>query len=108
MFEFYKAVYGGTKIRDELYFAQLEYNAKRTVLRHVRSESQLNFEDEDVKKGLCALCDVLMDKDEYEFLAREDWDSFSKTYREVDWNIRIKETIELFFPPELLYRGVTA
>ena len=108
MYEYYKALFGGVKIDDELMFSKFLIYAKAYLKRTCALGHVLDFEDEDTKMCLCALCDTLYDQLETNHVDREEWDGFVRSYKNVNWYSELYKTACLFLPAEYLYRGCCA
>lgn len=105
MYSFYKSLFLGDKISDEGTFERINFYAKAFLRKIANPSFDIDYESEDVKIGLCALCDCLYDKLESANILREEWDGFMRTYSSCDGYHELLKTASLFFPAELLYRG---
>ena len=108
MYSFYKAIFGGEKITDEATFERIFHYAKAFLRKISNPSFDIDENDEDVKIGLCALCDCLFDSLETGNVQREEWDGFVRAYSSGNMYDELIKTASVFFPPELLYRGCGA
>ncbi|MBR4030486.1 MAG: hypothetical protein IKJ06_03725 [Clostridia bacterium] len=105
MYSFYNAIFGGDKIKDEGTFERIIFYAKAFLRKISNPSFDIDYESEDVKIGLCALCDCIYDKLESSNILREEWDGFVRTYSSQSGYEELLKVASLFFPAELLYRG---
>lgn len=105
-FQYYKNIYGGTKIPSEQSMTPLLTAAIKYLNRFFCLKLYPDLNDNNIKDCLCAICDLLFDRRDREALSSEHFDVLTKSYRAVDWDRLILKTAELYLPAELLYKGV--
>lgn len=105
MFQFYKNVYGGKCIKDEQSFYSVHLEAVQYVRKYTYYNLDLNDNIPNLKECICAICDVLFLKKDIEALESEEFDTFKRKYKFVDWELEIKKKLFLYLPENMLYRG---
>ena len=105
MFQFYKNVYGGKRIKDEQSFSSVYSEAVQYIKKYTYYNSELNENTPNLTECICSICDVLFLKKDAEHLSSEEFDTFKRKYRFVDWETEIQKKLFLYLPENMLYRG---
>lgn len=106
MFQFYKNVYGGKKIRDEQAFHSVFTEAVQYIRKYTYYNLEISSDILNLKECICAICDILFLKKDTEALDSEEFDTFKKKYKFVDWELEIQKRLFLYLPENMLYRGL--
>lgn len=101
-YEYYVNSYLGNQIRDEIEYLRLAGLAERYLKRFTANQA---FDiTKDIQDAVCAVCDILAgDRGE---INSEAVDGYSVTYQPSSLDKRIYDTLRLYLPQELLYRGI--
>lgn len=102
-FEFYCDEYGGALIEDEEEFERLARRARLFISRVTCTEP--DFEDDDVRSCLCAICEIYAERLSGGAVTREKIDDFEAEYDSDKEDKLMMHTVKLYLPPVLLYRG---
>ena len=85
-------------------FAKFLNKSENTVKKYLKFNI-LNLDD-NTKRGLCEICDIYYAEDKAGGLAGFNNDGYREQYFRSDTNKRVLEIIQLYFPRELIFRGV--
>ena len=105
MFQFYKNVYGGKCVKDEETFYSLHLEAVQYIKKYTYYNLEISDEIINLKECICGICDVLSWKRDTEALDSEEFDTFKRKYKFVDWELEIQKKMFLYLPENMLYRG---
>ena len=85
-------------------FVRFLNTAERALKKFLRCNI-LNLSD-NAKRGVCEICEIYYAENKAGGLAGFSNDGYREQYFESDTNKRVFEIIQLYFPRELIFRGV--
>ena len=101
-FEYYLNDYNGQKIKSEETFDSLSKIAEKYVLKATDNRGTVK----EIGETICAVVDILFDVNGSEGIESESVDGLSVSYEESRVQKLIHNTLKLYLPSRLLYRGI--
>lgn len=101
-YNYYIKEYNGQKIQSEELFSGLEKISHKYVMKATDNRGTLS----EIGEAICAVCDVLYDVSGSEGIKSESIDGVSISYESSRTRMLIHNTLKLFLPSRLLYRGI--
>ena len=101
-YNYYINKYNGQKIKSEELFSGLEKISEKYVMKATDNRGTVN----EIGEAICAVCDVLYDVGGSEGIKSESADGVSVSYENSRTKMIIHNTLKLFLPSRLLYRGI--
>ena len=107
-YEYYESSFLGTVIDSPSAFDSLVVRAQAYIERITFGRAKQSSETDEVKKAICAVCEVYYQYDAHAGVVSENNDGYSVTYSSDGRFVEklLYETASLYLPAELLYRGV--
>ena len=102
-FENYINSFDGTKVKNEADFNRLS----KTAQRYIKSVIAEGYSEKDIEEGVYALCDILLGYEARNGIKSESVDGVCVTYVEGHLQRQMYNTLKLYIPSRLLYRGLT-
>ena len=106
MFSFYRGIYLGGLITDESMFEHCLYEAKSYLKSVASKNAVIDYENDDIKRGLCALSDAIFRMKGTSYLSKEKFGDAEKVYNNKNWYDELYKIAVMYFPQEIMYRGV--
>lgn len=100
---YYTNKYQGSVIDNSSDFTKYENMAVRYVKSIINP--QVDYNEEDIYECICVLAEQLFENNDLKNIKSETVDGLSVTYTG-DFNKALYETLKLYLPKELLYRGL--
>ncbi len=101
-YNYYIREYNGQKIQSEKLFSSLEKISEKYVMKATDNRGTIN----EIGEAICAVCDILYDVSGSEGVKSESIDGVNVSYENSRTKILIHNTLKLFLPSRLLYRGI--
>ena len=101
-FEYYLNDYNGQKIKNEETFNLLSKIAEKYVFKATDNHGTVK----EIGETICAVADILFDVNGSEGIESESVDGLSVSYEESRVQKLIHNTLKLYLPSRLLYRGI--
>lgn len=101
-FDYYIKEYNGQRIRTEDEFKDCCKLAEKYVLNATDNRGN----EKEIGEAICAVCDVLFEVKDTEGIKSEAIDGVSIIYENKSFQNRIFNTLKLYLPSRLLYRGI--
>ncbi len=100
---YYKKDYGGKVITNKEEFERYKNQAELYIKLAINSQEK--YSEEDIGHGICAIAEKIYEKGDLGNIKSESVDGYSVTYSG-DFRKELYETLKLYLPPRLLYRGI--
>lgn len=101
-FENYINKYEGRRVKNQDDFNRLSKMAERYIVSVIAPE----YREKDIEEAVYALCDILVKYEESSGIKTERVDGVSVTYEEGLLQKLMYNTLKLYVPSRLLYRGL--
>lgn len=103
-YDFYTISYKGTAIPSAVPFERAEVKAEAFI--NQITYGRITEATDDVKKAVCAVCDVIFTYEGREGISSENNDGYSVNYEKTNVRLKMLDAAKLFLPAQLLYRGL--
>lgn len=100
---YYKKNYKGKIITDKADFEKFEKAANLYVKSVINPD--IDYKEEDIYDCICALAEQLYSGEDSRNIKSETVDGYSVTYND-SFGKSLYETLKIYLPKELLYRGI--
>ncbi len=100
---YYKKNYNGKIITNKSEFEKFENLSVRYIKSVINSD--IEYKEEDIYDCICAVAEQMYIKNDSQNIKSETVDGYSVTYADNSGK-ELYETLKLYLPKELLYRGI--